>query len=1056
MTNGELGLAIKKPVAVWNKPLKANFKDLFKALGKGVVNGVTGNWTGLAGDVLDAGVAVGLDNNPGQVAWLLIYRSLNRALANLITDNRVLLVRQPENLDAICDRLEESLTSLDLTIDKEFFQFPRQFPLLSQIIPPFEQWLREFVAPEEPAQAQAIAERLPTYFVYALNDEWRRRAKDYECLKQIDTPFTKATEREQAWREYASWLQQQIEEPLLGVAAFGLRKVYVDLRAYYEQEIREASNAEAEWSGKERQLKRVVVDLKAEIEAWLKQADKDDAVRVISGGPGSGKSSFTKIFAAELASQPAMRVLYVPLHRIDPAKDLIAALSEFTSDDKFLRFNPLNAEHREDRLLLIFDGLDELSMQGKVGAESAQKFIQEIQRQVNRLNYYDLQLQVLISGRELVVQANASEFRRDQQVLHLLPYFLAEEDCKDYQDPDKKLWEDQRQIWWRKYGEVTGNSYVGLPKDLDSGKLQDLTVQPLLNYLVALSYEQGNVKFSDTTNLNAIYQDLLEQVYQRCWERYPHPALRGVSKSDFARVLEEIALAAWHGDGRTTTVSAIQTRFNRTNLASLLDKFQEGARQGVTRLLTAFYFRQSGQERTGDATFEFTHKSFGEYLTARRIVRAVQQLHNQLMKQQEDPDYGWDNRGALTYWAEVCGSTRMDLYLFEFVRDEIQLRYQENPSLVASWQTTLCELISFMLNYGMPMERLAPRPDFYKENRQAINAEEALLVVLNACACCTRHISNITWGSPEAFGSWLSRLQGQRTSSENVLALDCLGWLNLTECVLFFKDLYRANLVRVRLDRANLVGVRLNRARLDQASLNGTNLNGTNLAGANLAGANLTGANLAGANLAGANLTGANLAAARLTGANLTGANLTRANLAAAKLDRAKLKEAILIEANLDRARLVEARLDGANLDRVRLSEARLDRASLIQASLVGASLLRTSLVGAYLVGTNLGQANLGRANLVEAKLDRASLVEASLVEASLVEASLVEASLDRANLGGARLDRANLNEASLYGASLLECSTLKPEQVKKAKGWESAIYDSRLTKILGFSSEER
>jgi hypothetical protein len=484
----------------------------------------------------------------------------------------------------------------------------------------------------------------------------------------------------------------------------------------------------------------------------------------------------------------------VPLHRIDPDKDLVAALGEFTSDDNFLRFNPLDSNHREGRLLLIFDGLDELSMQGKVGAEVAQRFIQEVQRQVDRLNYYQLRVQALISGRELVVQVSASEFRKDRQVLHLLPYFIAEEDRKDYQDPDKRLTEDQRQVWWQKYGQVSGISYFQLPEALDRGKLQDLTAQPLLNYLVAMSYEQGSVEFSDTTNLNVIYQDLLQQVYERCWERYPHPSLKGVSRSNFVRVLEEIALAAWHGDGRTTTVPAIQTRFDKANLSLLLKAFQEGAEQGVTRLLTAFYFRQSGQQRTGEATFEFTHKSFGEYLTAQRIVRAVDRIHKQLMKQQDDPDEGWDKRNALTHWAEVCGATRMDQYLFEFICDEIQLRYQEDTTLIAGWQKTFSELISFMLKHGMPMEKLDPRPDFYEENRQAINAEESLLATLNACARCTQAISNITWGTSETFGSWLARLQGQQTNSDNFLVLQCLGWLNLRGCVLIRRDLASTNL----------------------------------------------------------------------------------------------------------------------------------------------------------------------------------------------------------------------------------------------------------------------
>jgi hypothetical protein len=50
----------------------------------------------------------------------------------------------------------------------------------------------------------------------------------------------------------------------------------------------------------------------------------------------------------------------------------------------------------------------------------------------------------------------------------------------------------------------------------------------------------------------------------------------------------------------------------------------------------------------------------------------------------------------------------------------------------------------------MPMERLTPRPDFQEENRQARNAEEALLGVLNACARVTKTVSKIQWHTPES------------------------------------------------------------------------------------------------------------------------------------------------------------------------------------------------------------------------------------------------------------------------------------------------------------------
>jgi predicted PilT family ATPase len=54
--------------------------------------------------------------------------------------------------------------------------------------------------------------------------------------------------------------------------------------------------------GEEQQFVRVVVDLEDCLRQWLQTANKNDAIRIISGGPGSGKSSFAKIFAAHHAA----------------------------------------------------------------------------------------------------------------------------------------------------------------------------------------------------------------------------------------------------------------------------------------------------------------------------------------------------------------------------------------------------------------------------------------------------------------------------------------------------------------------------------------------------------------------------------------------------------------------------------------------------------------------------------------------------------------------------------------------------------------------------------
>jgi uncharacterized protein YjbI with pentapeptide repeats len=582
--------------------------------------------------------------------------------------------------------------------------------------------------------------------------------------------------------------------------------------------------------------------------------------------------------------------------------------------DGILPHNPLATEQREASLLIIFDGLDELAMQGKIAEKTAQDFVREIQRKVERFNQRETCLQVLISGRELVMQANETDFRKDGQILHVLPYFVPEHDRNGYKGVKKLLEQDQRQSWWQNYGAASGIGYAGLPTELDQGNLIEITAQPLLNYLVALSLRRGKLKFSDGTNLNAVYADLINAIYERGWAEHQHTAIQGIQEEDFVRILEEIALAAWHGNGRTTTVGEIERHCESSNLRNLLNRFQEGyqpdSKANITRLMTAFYFRQSGHDHSGDKTFEFTHKSFGEYLTARRIVQEVRYIHDKLKDRYNDSYENWDERSALHRWALVCGPSVMNEYLFNFVLDEMRLHHKQNSGYVSAWQQTLCDLISFMLRQGMPMECLNPRLDFHEEKKQARNSEEALLAVLNSCAQVNECISNIEWLAQDSFGDWVLTLQKQRSGSDNVLALNCFSYLNLQNCILDVKDFYAANFVKANLERARLyysilvravfVEANLQRASLREANLQGANLQEASLQEANLQEANLRGANLQGANLQEANLQEANLVRANLRGANLQGANLQEANLAMANLEGANLEGANLEMAILE------------------------------------------------------------------------------------------------------------------------------------------------------------
>ncbi|PSN11284.1 hypothetical protein C7271_24810, partial [filamentous cyanobacterium CCP5] len=139
------GFAVKKPIAVWNKPLKANFKGLFTAIGKAGVDAATGQWVGLGKDAVDALSAVGLESNqPEELAWALVYNSLKQAIATIVSDSQFLIQDVPEDMEAFSDSLDWSLESSELEITSSFFEHPEQLSVVPAIQIPLRQWLIGF------------------------------------------------------------------------------------------------------------------------------------------------------------------------------------------------------------------------------------------------------------------------------------------------------------------------------------------------------------------------------------------------------------------------------------------------------------------------------------------------------------------------------------------------------------------------------------------------------------------------------------------------------------------------------------------------------------------------------------------------------------------------------------------------------------------------------------------------------------------------------------------------------------------------------------------------
>src|SRR3990167_190769 len=154
----------------------------------------------------------------------------------------------------------------------------------------------------------------------------------------------------------------------------------------------------------------------------------------------------------------------------------------------------------------------------------------------------------------------------------------------------------------------------------------------------------------------------------------------------------------------------------------------------------------------------------------------------------------------------------MSRYLRSFLLNEMRLRLSAD---VIQWQERLAKLFSYVLRHHMPIEQLQ-LPTFGQALFESRNAEEALLVMLNACAVITGIVSKIEQPDPTAFGAWFRRIQGQRIGPEPVLAAECLSFLNLEDAVLHISDCYWANF-----ERSNLRGLQAKLCCLGRANLRG-------------------------------------------------------------------------------------------------------------------------------------------------------------------------------------------------------------------------------------------
>ncbi|NEQ76405.1 MAG: low-complexity protein [Okeania sp. SIO2C9] len=657
------------------------------------------------------------------------------------------------------------------------------------------------------------------------------------------------------------------------------------------------------------------------IEEWAKtillDEKKDKQVLFIQAGPGRGKSVFCRMFADWVRQE--LHPIYTPiLIRLRDIRNFAANIDEtlanavgrdfVTSDSGWL------TDHNT-RFLFLLDGFDELLLERGASNELKVFLDQVAQFQKQAAENNERSHRVLITGRPLALYG----------IERLMPPNLERVSILPMDDEIQKRWFEK---WQTIVAQEETEKFREFLRSQECPKqVKELAREPLLLYLLAAMHRDKQLQVEMFANADvggakvSVYEQALEWVLekQRVEEgKNLNPEITKLGPEDLEILLAEAGLCVVQSGGKYAAIKMIEDRLLKQGYKELQDLI-ENARQnkredGLKNALAAFYLKSAAK---AENSVEFFHKSFGEFLCAKRMVEGLEDLTEKTGKRRKtyvvsDEEFEWRVYDLFGYSSLTVEVVEYLMALLVKNHVELVVLFERLHGFYLDWcegefieerEEVLPQKKTRQL-WQWGIESGQRRVDIYTGLNVMIllfklhrygRSQEELREQLHFHPCGQ-------YGSEDFEETKLLRIIGYS---------QCFGINNFVEIVgKFLRD--------ADLSGANLRDSNLRDANLSDADLSGANLRDADLSDADLSDADLSSANLSVANLIDAYLIGANLSGAYLIGADLRDANLRDANLRDANLRDANLRDANLIGANLRDATLRDATLSGANLSNIK------------------------------------------------------------------------------------------------------------------------------------------
>ena len=463
-------------------------------------------------------------------------------------------------------------------------------------------------------------------------------------------------------------------------------------------------------------------------------ANQDEAWITLRGGPGSGKSTQMRRTALQLSRQLARysaAVLYLPLQDVVVDVDT----KEILVSKRILRsqkvFETLDAAQVSKKVLFL-DGVDELG-----GGSSAAAQVKALCHLLRDRQKLDEDLYIVMAGRDSAMQTYLglgyeSEYRQ-LRMWHLCkPPKLRPDEVPDLfvdaPDLSVKLWARLCQS-----SQGTPNYLVSEAFLQPENPLAEIRPEPLLLVLAfRLALRQSAKPEADQPLSEVLFKtkgELFEELFRYVQipdhrPRDPTGPFAYVEELEFDRYLDLIgclALAANRAAGGRTGNLAdaidiarsldMETAFRK---ALQIEGMSNDLAPGDTvKMMSVFYYQRTSCGDPANIQYEFTHKSFGDYLCARSILRAFGEAFK---------DYGKRDFSDKAWICTVFGTT--------FSSDIYDWMLQIAPNLVKP-------VSSDSLFYD-PAEKFLKRI-LNGELENALSVASSVRSVLNSEVACRLH-----------------------------------------------------------------------------------------------------------------------------------------------------------------------------------------------------------------------------------------------------------------------------------------------------------------------------